>query len=66
MKKYYYIYNLSMQYNNGPSVKHGSFEDAFAEARRLASKHPNQEIEILQAVAILKTEITEPKATLLD
>lgn len=58
MKTYYYVYCHNY---GGPTVKHSSFDEAQAEAERLARKHPGSVFEILKAVAISK--VIEPAIT---
>jgi hypothetical protein len=49
MKKYYYVYRVG---HKGPTVKHHQLASAVREAERLASQHPGEGFEILEAIAI--------------
>jgi len=51
MKRYYYVYNPNQKL---PTVAHPESLSAVIEAERLAMKHPGQQFEILECIAIAR------------
>lgn len=52
MKTHFYVYRCA---GGAPTMRHETLADAEAEARRLASKYPGVQFEILQCLGVAST-----------
>lgn len=64
MNTYYYVYRQNT--GQPPTVRHATFDEAKAEAERLAEKHVGAVFEVLKAVAISKVSGPAHTVTLSD